>query len=269
MGRYDSRLQVYTSSGWKNVKRVQVNNGSNWIDFGDNDSSNTRKIEVYTDSSTKVRITRNKVIHTIPAVPSDGISSGRFKLLPVDVWCTYGIPVRGGNFIFNATVRKHEDTSIQLFRVWHPSNGDCLRITWLADGRLEIYTKNLANNSYTTSYTSNAVLKDHWANIQMTFTDENLGYNKKGTVKFKGTTTTIGIVRYSGDGTTNEIGSTGLEFKDTLTVHGSGRSSSVSSNKTVTLNMSDPDINNNLTDHTSVPNTPSEAIPERSYPSWE
>lgn len=49
MGRYD-KIRVWNGSAWKQPSRMYVWNGSSWVDFGANDSDNTRSLYVWNGS---------------------------------------------------------------------------------------------------------------------------------------------------------------------------------------------------------------------------
>ena len=60
MGRYD-KIRVYNGSSWVQPSRMYVWNGSSWVDYGANDSDNTRSLYTYNGSSWSRR-TLNKVV---------------------------------------------------------------------------------------------------------------------------------------------------------------------------------------------------------------
>ena len=60
MGRYD-KIRVYNGSSWVQPSRMYVWNGSSWVDYGTNDSDNTRSAYGWNGSSW-VRFTRNRTI---------------------------------------------------------------------------------------------------------------------------------------------------------------------------------------------------------------
>ena len=60
MGRYD-KIRVFNGSSWVQPSRMYVWNGSSWVDYGTNDSDNTRSLYTYNGSSW-TRKTLNKVV---------------------------------------------------------------------------------------------------------------------------------------------------------------------------------------------------------------
>ena len=63
MGRYD-KIRCWNGSSWVQPKQMYVWNGSSWVDFGANDSSNTRSMYTWNGSSW-VRKTLNKQTNVV------------------------------------------------------------------------------------------------------------------------------------------------------------------------------------------------------------
>lgn len=266
MGRFD-RMKVY-NGGWKSVYRVQVYNGSSWVDLGTNESDNTRKGAVYTSGSSRTFFTNHKVTTTTPAVPGDGASGGQFQLKPLDVWTTYGISARGGKFYISGTIRRTNSSDANIFYLTGGGNVYC-QITWLANGRIQVNCYNPSTGAATSALSSNAVTAvNTWVNLYITMEDTNLGNNKHGSITWNGVYTTISVVRTCFSNTTNRFGDSNLQWTGTFACHGAGRSGVTSSNKTVTLNMSDVYINSDLTHHTALPKTPTAGTAGSTVVNW-
>lgn len=60
MGRYDSRIKVYSDGAWHTLSRIRVFANGAWQDLGTNDSSNNRQLYAKSGNG-QVRITRNRV----------------------------------------------------------------------------------------------------------------------------------------------------------------------------------------------------------------
>lgn len=98
MGRYD-KIKTWNGSSWVQPKQIKVWNGSSYVDYGANDSDNTKPIYTWNGSSW-VRVSLNKVVRqTSTNYTFDSWTT---------VWPTSGWPENNGTYfsqgIHNCTV---------------------------------------------------------------------------------------------------------------------------------------------------------------------
>lgn len=221
MGRYDNRFKVYDGGVFKNVWQLRVWNGNSWVDFGNNDSSNTRPLYVRNHSGGTSRVTRNREVYTIPG---EVYGEGQFQLLPAGYFqfYNYSSGPRGTDFNFNGEFRKVWDGDLDLYYSYYTkdSNHAYIRITWMNNGRIRIMTK---YGSYSnTVYSNNAVGKNQWVHIKVYSSVSDA--NNRIHILFNGSYTTNLYALCSimnSNSVNNLVLSGGIHFKNTLTITGS------------------------------------------------
>lgn len=221
MGRYDTRFKAYHGGAFKNVQQLRVWNGSSWVDFGNNDSSNVRSLYVRNASGGNSRVTRNREVYTIPG---ELYGEGQFTVLPAGnfQFYNYSSGPRGTDFNFNGTFRKVSGGDLDLYYSYYTPdpNHAYIRITWMNDGRIRIMTKYGSYSS--TVYSTNAVGTGQWVHIKVYSSVSDA--NNRIHILFNGSYTTnlyALCAIMNSNNVHNIVLSGGIHFKDTLTISGS------------------------------------------------
>lgn len=227
MGRYD-KIKVYNGEAFVQPSRIRVYNGTAWVDLGANDSDIQTPLNVH-DGSNFIRATLNK---TQVTVPGESYAAGNgFVLLPKGgyCFCPNSSSLTNASWRFRATIRKTSDTALTIFN-FAVSSSSYIKAVWNADGSVTVSGR-YSTNAAKTVTTSNKVKANTWVvlDIQCAKGSSSMSVTFNGTK----TTATMGFNFQSGN-CVNNIGATGLHFKDSLIVTGSKYSNS-STSKTINM----------------------------------
>lgn len=218
MGRYD-KIRVYHDGSWKQPKRMYVYNNGTWVDFGTNNSSNTRSVNVRYGNDWH-RVTLNRKDTTKER--GEFYAQGRFYIYPENAFCYWPDKTNWG---FYMNVRKVEAGDKILFYTYS-TYGDVhpyFKIVWRNDGHIEVSNKYSASGTYYSIVSKNAYPLNEWISINVyaikptrSVTLEIIGRNDSQYVYMGGA---FGI------STANAyIGDSGLHYRDGFTVYGASYS---------------------------------------------
>lgn len=187
MGRYD-KIRCWNGSSWVQPKQMYVWNGSSWVDFGANDSDNTRSMYTWNGSSW-VRKTLNKKTTTVAQDHYLQYSGGS--------GITYGFNYQfmsGSHYEFIVT--PEAQGNYMMFEVARSTSSPAyyLRFGFYLSGNYYIYGKSCYNNS---------------ANEITTSSSGSLAAGVKYTIKYycSGTTQYISVYNHSSGTTWSKSGS--------------------------------------------------------------
>ena len=209
MGRYD-KIRCWNGSSWVQPTQMYVWNGSSWVDYGTNDSSNTKEMYAWNGSSW-VRQTLNR---TVTYGNKEWYCSG------AGGWGTVGsgysrYNLNQNQFHFHCYCMKDYGNDKRIATFGNTSQG--WNITWLTDGRIQWST--YYSGGVTHSYTSNSVSATYtWVTIDVNFNSTGTG---AGDLYLNGTWSSANRSRrhqYSGQ--TTYIGNWGVAFRDVVRIHG-------------------------------------------------
>ena len=257
MGRYD-KIKIWDGSAWVQPSRIRVWSNNAWQDFGDNESAITKTLEVRHNNAWH-RCTLNRSTRTISG---ETYANGAFQLLPKSAF-GYNNYVGASDFKLNFTARKTTDTKVTLFRSSTPSNDCQFIVEWLADGSLKFTVTGpyYVDGSYigprtATATTTKKVLAGNWMTVNI--------YGKKGTYNLKvtidGVAQTFSNLYYFWErpDATNQVGQTGVQFKDTFLIQAQTYNHKTTS---VTINMNTASgSSNNYSGITHVDTSTTEVI---------
>ena len=232
MGRYD-KIKVWNGSAWVQPSRIRVRANNAWQDFGDNLSDVTKTLEVKHDNQWK-RCTLNRSIRVIPG---EAYSSGAFNLLPASAFC-YNNYVGPSDFKLEFVAKKDTDTDVVVFRSGNSTNKCLFKVEWLASGafKVTVATQYGSDGTQHSATTTATVKAGNWATVKI--------IAKKGdyrlTVTVNGTSKTFTNLSYYWciQNATNQVGQSGVYFKDTFFIQGHYYiNSNTAGTKQVTINM--------------------------------
>lgn len=206
MGRYD-KIRCWDGSSWVQPSRMYVWNGSSWVDFGANDSDNTRSMYTWNGSSW-VRKTLNK---TVSYGDKQWYCSGSGGYGTINA-SNYNL--NQNVFNFWAYINKDYDGDRNVAQFGNTTQG--WRILWLADGRIQ-WSTYYGGSGYH-SYSSNYITANNWASLGIDFTSTGTG---NGTLNFNGTSVTANRSgRHQYSGLSCVIGVWGMMYRDHIRVKG-------------------------------------------------
>lgn len=212
MGRYD-KIKVYDGSKFTRPNRIQVYNGSTFIDLGTNDSAIKTSLNVY-NGSNMVRATLNKKV----IQESQGTyAKGQFKFLPDNGFCV-NANTGSSPFLFKGTIYKERDGDLRLFYSGNSQVTSFIEIYWNNNGTIRVSVRSAYGSGTVYSIiSSNSVGKGRWVNLEVR---QNVGSSKLGII-FDGVYTENN--QYTGfliSNAFNLVSSDGVRFKDNLTITG-------------------------------------------------
>lgn len=223
MGRYD-KIRVYHNGQWKQPTYCRVYSGGQWKDLGDNTSYNTASMYVLKNGS-YTRATLNRQDYSYV---TDRWLEGEFNLLPAYGY-NYCPKSSGGTAVswyFRATIRKPDNGAYRLFYSGTGNTNGYIQLWWQNDGTIKVTACYRGTVKTLTSSNAVGANQDVYLNA----------YANAGSytfyINFNGVTTsgTVGA-SYLYGGTTNTIGSAGLQFRGTVSVGGcNGSGNAYSSN---------------------------------------
>ena len=206
MGRYD-KIRCWNGSSWVQPKQMYVWNGSSWVDFGTNDSSNTRSMYTWNGSSW-VRKTLNYQIN---------YGDKEWYCHQSGAYGTFNVNSQANvnqnefNFYFYAMKDYDNDKTVAYFG----SSSLGWELMWLADGRIRWQTRWNGGGSY--SYSSNYRGAYNWSVINA-WGGSGTG---NGTLNFGGTTTSINrSYRHQYNSQSLSLGTWGMAYRGTLRCYG-------------------------------------------------
>lgn len=217
MGRYD-KIRVYNGSSWVQPSEIKVYNGANWVSLGANTSDNTKSLHVFkAGQSTPTRATLNKQVTTnyyyhTGQTELDHDAAGNnwcFNPIDEDFDCTVDVEIR-----------KNSNTDKIVYRGYDTANITWIQVTWLADGRIAVYTKNGGSGGGdATYYSSNSVGANTWVRLTIiwhkTYDSSTGNYYTKQTINFNGVATVQnGVMESAGINRRAYLGSSGLDFRN-------------------------------------------------------
>jgi len=240
-GRY-GKVKVWAPGNyWEQPTRMQVYDGTNWIDFGLNDSDNTNQMSAYDpNTETYKPILQTKtVVHdyyyingpfTLPMKTTGtkaDYAMGNYCLNPND---NAGAK-RAWNHRITCTMRRSENTDKLIFKnidsnsssSWNAvrttnissvTNGH--QIIWRADGKIELKHK-YNGNVYTITSTNAVTDLNTWVTLDIVYTHTTSAAYPV-TITFNGVVTnyTGSNARYLGINKRHACGDTNLQFKGTF-----------------------------------------------------
>lgn len=212
MGRYD-KIRVYNGSSWVQPSEIKVYNGANWVSLGTNTSDNTKSLHVFkAGQSDPTRATLNKQVTT-----NYYYHTGQTELARDDRgnnWC-FNPSAENFDSVLDVEIRKDSNVDTVVYRGYDTANNTWIQVTWLANGKIAVYTKNGGSGTpETTVYSSNAVTAGNWVRLTITWTR---GSSFNHIINFNGTTTTTGAgTRCESAGINRRayLGSSGLSFRN-------------------------------------------------------
>lgn len=229
MGRYD-KIKVYNGEAFVQPSRIRVYNGTTWVDLGTNDSDIQTPLNVH-NGSNFIRATLNK---TQVTVPGESYAAGNgFVLLPKGGYCfcpnASSPSLTNASWRFRATIRKTSDTALTIFN-FAVSGSSYIKAVWNADGSVTVSGR-YSTGTVKSVTTSNKVKANTWVVLDIKCAKGSSNMS----VAFGSTTTTgaMGFNFQSGN-CVNNVGVTGIHFKDSLIVTGSKYSNS-STSKTINM----------------------------------
>lgn len=227
MGRYD-RIKVFDGSSFRKPNRIKVFNGSVWKDLGiDTNTTDNGRIKVYNGSSI-VEATKHYVTHST-TVYGDYYTNGEFAIANASHYCFCPNAKNNGSWQsynkewdFSCTAKKDGDSNQLLLYIGSSSESTKIKITWLADGRLQVETR--FNNGTTYYLTSdNAVhASQGWVSIRVHQARNSNTMEMWFDGNYK-TGTMYGA--FSIGNATGKAGSNGTHFKYNFYLQGGGGSS--------------------------------------------
>lgn len=215
MGRYD-KIKVYDGSSWRTPSRIRANYGGSWLDFGSNTDTSARRILRVRKSSGMVTCTKHAVVS--PSTTSDYHIVGSFKVLPDNGFCFQS---QKSEFLFECTARKTSSGNKRLFfSGTGTGNSDSyIKVTWLENGKIEVVGRH--NGSTSTITSSNAVTALNTDAYIKVSAPKNADNYVNITVNLNGTTVSgINYRRFNYQSVYNNVGDSGIEFRNTVRVIG-------------------------------------------------
>lgn len=207
MGRYD-KIRCWNGSSWVQPSQMYVWNGSSWVDFGTNDSDNTRTMYSWDGSSWARRTLNRQVNYGAKEWVVTGSGWGGY-MNAGDIGANVNQNVF--NFYFYCAKDADNDKTIAYY-------GDTdfgWEILWLADGRLR--WRCFYGGGYSQSYTSNYRGAHNWSVVNAY---RNSAGTHNGEINFGGTVSGIACgYRHQAYRGIN-IGQWGLYYRDVIRLYG-------------------------------------------------
>lgn len=207
MGRYD-KIRCWNGSSWVQPSQMYVWNGSSWVDFGTNDSDNTRTMYAW-DGSSWVRRTLNRQVNygAKEWVVTGSGWGGSMEAKDIGA----NVNQNAFNFYFYCLKDADNDKTVAYY-------GDTeygWEILWLADGRLR--WRCFYKGGYSQSYTSNYRGAYNWSIVNAYRSSAG---THDGSLNFGGTVSGIACgYRHQAYRGIN-IGQWGLYYRDVIRLYG-------------------------------------------------
>ena len=219
MGRYD-KIRVFKDGSWRQPSRIYVRKNGSWIDLGTNDSNITTPLNVRKNGAF-IRATLNKNVYN---VNGDSYVKNQFKLDPTNYntrgdWCLYQGTLSSdtskyGSLYLRAWIYKEQNVDANIFYSYNSNVTSYLKITWKADGRIEVRTK-YSGSEYSV-VTSNAVYAGNWVYLNIEWPWDTSTTN----IYFNGVhTQSTANAQFLSVNMDNLVGDSVIRFKDTFSIN--------------------------------------------------
>lgn len=217
MGRYD-KIKVYDGTTWRKPNRVYVHDGTKWVDFGTDDSSNKQTIFV-NNSNSNVRVTLDKKVTTIV---TDKYVQGEFNIYPSSGYCYNPIQNPKYDWIFECDIYKESNVDASVFWCGTPNGNRNIKITWTSDGYIKVEQYNYATTPTRAEFkSSNQVYAGNWVHLRIGSDQNGKNYfviDFNGVKKEYNRYTNI---FFAVTNATTIIGSSQIRFRNAMRVRGS------------------------------------------------